>query len=311
MMADGTAIEVDSTVKRHSDRRQYLAMIARAHALGLKVSFKPLLFLVKQNPGEWHGTIAPSDTDRWFESFSKHLSYYLQIAEQGRVEEFTVGSELISMMTGYPDQHTSGFVSKWLDLIAMARKTYHGQIAYDFNFGVEFPTFYQRVMDGDESFTKLYKELDSIGYDSYQTLGSDADTVAPAALVDYIAGNAKSERDELAKMMTDMAAKTGVEKKLIIKEVGFKSTPKSYIDPWKYDDASLPVDLATQEAAYRAYLKVFMNSPQVGGIFWWDYPTHPGRGGPKDNGYTPRHKPTMAVIKEFWASETPSARGAR
>ena len=61
-----------------------------------------------------------------------------------------------------------------------------------------------------------------------------------------------------------------------------------------------PVDTAGQEEAISAFVHVWRDTPELSGVFFWDY--SPVRGGAKDPSYSIRGKPAEAVIRRWYST---------
>ena len=85
-------------------------------------------------------------------------------------------------------------------------------------------------------------------------------------------------------------------KKMIFLEVGYPSLDGGAKHPWDYTAKTKP-DLKEQAMAYRAFTNAWTGRPELLGVFfyeWW------GKGGPDDRKYTPRGKPALQIVREFF-----------
>ena len=95
--------------------------------------------------GEWRGKLAPTDRDRWYESYRSFILHYASLAEACGAQEFSVGSELGSMQVD---------AERWRSLIATVRANYRGRLLYSANW------------DDYES-VPFWRDLDAIGVTGY------------------------------------------------------------------------------------------------------------------------------------------------
>lgn len=280
----------------------------------------------------WHGNIQPKDPNRWFESFRVYLDVYINVARFAKVDEFTIGAELYSMTVGIEDQwkeYPYGFPGRWLDLLHYVREKLPGtRLMYDINFtddsvnsgslsasGGEFERWRYRIVDlanrNDpaekqiwQDLTTFWKELDAIGLDIYRSLASKNQALPPTFndLVVMLKTRSDSYATQLDNGLTQIAMTLGFEKDAIIKEIGFRSVEKGFIDPFAYSGSGL-VNIPHQSAGYQAIFSSFWepNWPWFKGVNFWDIAVDPNRAGTGDNSFSPLGKPqTEEIIKNYF-----------
>lgn len=280
----------------------------------------------------WHGNIQPSEPDRWFESFRVYLDRYIDIAKFSKADEFTIGAELYSMTVGLEDQwkeYPYGFPGRWLELLRYTRsKIPDARLMYDINFtddsvatgglqkaGGEIERWRYRLADlagtTDPAQHEIWKtlvsfwtELDAVGIDMYRSLASKTDVLSPQ--LDPLTAQLKKRSDSYASqldtILTEISVYTTVDKKIIFKEVGFRSVDKGFIDPFTYAGSGTYNELH-QAAAYAAIFQSFWapNWPWFSGICFWDIPVDPAQNGTHDLGFNPLAKPqTEGQIKKYF-----------
>jgi hypothetical protein len=93
ILSDVTSVlmQPDADTPRDAD---ILATIRAAERLGLGVSMMPYLRIRHAEPGDWRGTLRPSDPDAWWTEYGAFVRHY---AAMGRIKIFVMGSELSSM----------------------------------------------------------------------------------------------------------------------------------------------------------------------------------------------------------------------
>lgn len=270
----------------------------------------------------WHGNIQPANPDKWFDSFRAYMDAYLLIAKLGNADEFTIGAELYSMTVGIEDQwerFAFGFPRNWLKLLNYARgKLPRGcRVMYDVNFtddttnhsgisssGGEFERWRYRIVDlanpRDEQqratwqdIVNFWKGLDAVGIDMYRSLAAQ-DQQIPTEYNDVVALlKETSDRyaTQLDTALAEIESVVGVKKKVVFKEVGFKSVQNGFVDPFRYDTetASVPLNRAHQAAAFAAMFQSFWQPKWswFDGFVFWDVSIDPSRHGANDKGFSP------------------------
>jgi sugar phosphate isomerase/epimerase len=280
----------------------------------------------------WHGNIQPSDPNRWFESFRVYLDVYLTIAKALKVEEFTVGAELYSMTVGLEDQwkeYPYGFPGRWLELLRYVRsKLPTARLMYDINFtdekvsspdftvqGGELERWRYRLVDlADpanpeekqiwEDLASFWKELDAVGVDMYRSLAGPNDALPSEyeALVDHLRQRADSFASQLDSTLSAVELTLGVQKPAILKEIGYRSVDRGFIDPFAYAGTGT-MNEQHQAAAFDAIYRSFWEArwPWFAGLNWWEIQVDPSRSGPRDTGFSPVSKQqTEDVILKYW-----------
>jgi hypothetical protein len=107
------------------DDELVLAAIRHARARGLKVVLFPLLVVEKLGPGEWRGTVRPTDPDRWWRAYEGFIGHYASLASKGGAEALVIGSELGS---------TEGWRERWYHLAGLVEDRFKGTMIYSANW---------------------------------------------------------------------------------------------------------------------------------------------------------------------------------
>ncbi|MDZ4084499.1 MAG: hypothetical protein U1E10_16260 [Bdellovibrionales bacterium] len=281
----------------------------------------------------WHGNIQPSDPDRWFESFRTFLDQYITVARLAKAEEFTIAAELYSMTVGIEDQWKAqpyGFPGRWLELLRYVRgKLPTARLMYDINFtddsnsesgfarsGGELERWRYRLADLAnptrpeelkiwKDLVQFWTELDAVGLDMYRSLASSKDVLATnrADLTRQLKTRTDVYTTQLDTALLEISLVTNVEKQIILKEVGYRSIEKGFIEPFNYASASGVVNIDHQAAAYDALLASFARSnwSWFQGVVFWDIQVDPSKKGPKDLGFSPVGKPqTEAIVIDYF-----------
>jgi hypothetical protein len=85
----------------------------------LLVEYRPLI-VVPSAPSQWEGTIEPYPLAGWFNNYYRAELPYLKAAQQLRVREFVVGTELSGL----------NLSPSWPSFFARVSQVYHGVISY-------------------------------------------------------------------------------------------------------------------------------------------------------------------------------------
>ncbi|WP_374073449.1 hypothetical protein [Bdellovibrio bacteriovorus] len=280
----------------------------------------------------WHGNIQPKDPNRWFESFRVYLDVYITVAKMAKVDEFTIGAELYSMTVGIEDQwkeYPYGFPGRWLELLRYVRvKLPSARLMYDINFtddsvsaggltasGGEFERWRYRLVDlanptnPDEKkiwddLVSFWKELDSIGLDIYRSLASQNQELPEdyGSLVETLKNRSDSYATQLDTGFTQIEFTLDHHKEAMIKEIGFRSVDRGFIDPFAYAGSGT-VNVNHQAGAYQAVFESFWQPqwPWFKGINFWDIAVDPSKTGRTDNGFSPVGKDeTEKIVKDYY-----------
>ncbi len=242
-----------------------IAALEHAAAAGLRVTVFPILILDKTGPGQWRGTLAPRDRDRWWTSYETFIVAYAELAAAHGAAALVIGSELGS---------TETWRDRWFHLISRVERVFDGDLIYSANW---------------DHFTHVSfaARLDVLGVTGYFELTRDHD----ASVAELTRAWAAPRGRLLA-----AAAERGVP--LWLTEVGYPSMDGGAARPWDYTrDAG--VDLDEQRRAFAALAAAWGDQPGLAGLFVWEWAPE---GGPRDRGYTPRGKPAEAELRAWYGA---------
>lgn len=259
-------------------REQWLEIFKTAHDNGLRVILMPIILLSNPRGNEWRGVISPPNWDDWFEQYRKFILHFADIAAEGKVEIFMVGSELVS---------TEKFTDRWREVIREVRKEFPGKLSYSANWD------HYKVVE-------FWDDLDLVGMTSYYKLSS-----TPRPELEDI----KKEWAPIKSGLLRWQKKAG--KPLLFTEAGWCSQEGTSIEPWNYyyKQEATPEGLEEQRRCYRAFMDVWRDTlgSEVGGVIWWEWNDSPG--GKDDYNYTPRGKPAEKELRK-WFAEAQARRAA-
>jgi hypothetical protein len=239
-----------------------------ANRAGLEVTVFPIVRLSNpRQPGEWRGTLAPSNRDAWFASYTEQLGDLASIAMLTGATRLVVGSELSSL---------DGDLERWGKLVTLIRAVFSGTLVYSANWD-----HYQ-----DARLFDLVDEMGVVGYFNLRESSGPSDVHTLAARWWTIAREIEAS-----------LAKYG--KPFVFTEVGYRSRRGATAAPW--DEASGGIaDAAEQQRGFEAF-RLAWTAPatshaRLDGIYIWNWY---GFGGPQTTSYTPRGKPAVATIKQI------------
>lgn len=233
----------------------------------LKVLLKPHIWL----HNGWIGDLTFT-TEKDFNTFEKSYKAYIltfaKLAEQLKVEVFSIGVELKQIVVARPDF--------WLDLISDVRKVYTGKLTYAANWDN-----YENV--------GFWRELDYIGIDAYFPV---ATAKTPSFQSCYIGW--KDDFFAIKKVSES------VNKSVIFTEFGYRNIDYTGKEPWN-EASNDSFNSQAQINAYRAIFARFWGETWfAGGFLWKWFPNHSETGGADNNRFTPQNKPVEKYIKDFY-----------
>ena len=230
----------------------------------LEVALFPIVRLSAARPGQWRGTLAPAEPDRWFRHYADVLGDLAAVAAVTGAERLAIGSELSSL---------DGDLERWRPLVQRMRALFRGTLVYSANW--------DHYRDA-----RLFDLVDEEGITGYFELRAGADAPADDAALEQ---GWRRVRDDLAAWR----AARGATAPLVFTELGYRSRAGATAAPWD-EAAGGAVDLDEQRRAFAAFRRVWATAPFLGGVYVWNWY---GYGGPGSRGYTPRGKPAEVEVK--------------
>jgi hypothetical protein len=239
-----------------------------AHDNGLRVILMPIILLSEPRGNEWRGVINPPSWDDWFAQYRRFIGHFARLAADNDVEMLMIGSEFVS---------SEKYTDQWEKVIRHVRGIYPGLLSYSSNWD------HYKVI-------QFWDKLDMVGMTSYYKL---ADEPGPS-LKELI-----QAWEPLKRGLLRWQEKVG--KPLLFTEVGWCSQEGASIEPWNYyyDQNPTKAGLVEQRRCYRAFIETWENTPEVGGVIWWEWTDT--RGGPGDYNYTPKGKPAERILREWFS----------
>ncbi|MEW6251489.1 MAG: hypothetical protein AB1716_12635 [Planctomycetota bacterium] len=253
----------------------FKAIIRRARELGLKPIVMPKVLLRNPRGSEWRGLIEPPDWDDWWEQYTEFVLYFADICREAGAEGLCVGSELIS---------TEKYRDRWVTLIEQIRpRFWGGKLGYSANWD-----HYEAV--------GFWDKLDFIGMTTYYTLADE-----PNPTVEQIVERWAPYKEKI------LGWQRKYNKPLVLTEVGWCSQEGAAKNPWNYyqNQKATPEGHEEQRRLYEAFLRVWGDVPQLGGVIWWEWSDSPG--GEQDFKYTPKGKPAEQLLRAWFKAGPPVA----
>lgn len=233
-----------------------------AAAEGLDVVIKPHVDL---ESGAWRGTIAPADTDAWFEAYGAFVLSFAAFAESNGARQFVVGTELAGTIT---------HESHWRDLIKQTRDAFSGEVLYAASWD-------------EASLVGFWDALDYVGVDFYAPVTYRAD----AGRLEILEG--WQEWIRRLEILHKLAGRP-----VVFTEIGYRSVDEAGMHPYDFS-GSAKVDLNEQTDLYWAAIQAAGSRDWIEGLYWWNWLAS-GDGGPANTDYTPSGKPAEKELADAW-----------
>ncbi|MCJ7622595.1 MAG: hypothetical protein MUO76_03760, partial [Anaerolineaceae bacterium] len=214
----------------------------------------------------------------WFDSYTEFILHYAQMAEEYQVDMFSIGAELYTgpqsgQVIG-PIRRTQNFET----LIAKVREIYSGPLTYSAHW------------KGELKYIQFWDKLDYIGIDAYYNL-----TTYPHATVEQLVNSWEGPIADIEKLSEKW------NKPIIFTEIGYTSTESTTMYPgWPDGFPNDPVDLQIQANAYEAAFQALQDQPWWHGVFWSNWKSVFGYGGPNNRDFVPSGKPAEDVLRHYY-----------
>ncbi|HXI55095.1 MAG TPA: hypothetical protein VNO55_03495 [Polyangia bacterium] len=249
---------------RFSPTLEVVADTIRAAARDrLEVSLFPIVRLSAPRPGEWRGTLAPTDPERWFRRYGDVLGDLAAVAAVTGAQRLVIGSELSSL---------DGDVTRWQPLVEKIRGVFKGSLVYSANWD-----HYREV--------RLFDLVDEEGITGYFNLRAEADAGTDEAALEAAWRRIKGE------LGAWRATRRSVP--FVFTELGYRSRAGATAAPWNEAAGGTP-DVDEQRRGFAAFRRVWSGTPFLDGVYIWNWY---GYGGPGSQGYSPRGKPAEIEVK--------------
>ncbi len=250
-----------------------LRTFRQAKVRGLRMMFFPTINLRAEADNEkwWRGNIKPRDWDAWWKNYTAFNVRLAELAQQGGVEWYSVGTEMAS---------TQPFPDRWCALVDAVRQVFHGKVVYSVNF------------DSHDTFT-FGSCLDVIGINTYDPIAKYDEYPRPEQIRDewwWIVNKARTLQARF-------------KRPVMITEVGYPSVAHAHVGPWDFRTEK-PLDLALQNELMRGAIGVLRNWSDGEAVFYYLYGEHLNQkpvGGPQDRTYAIWGKPVEQTVLNYFA----------
>ncbi|MCP3958494.1 MAG: hypothetical protein GY719_11630 [bacterium] len=243
----------------------------RARAAGMKVLWKPHIWLSHDS---WPGEIemrSEADWAAWFESYRRFAAHHALLAEWSGSELFSIGVEL---------GKTLEREREWRELIATVRLFFSGAVTYAGNW------------HGDYDRAPFWGELDFVGVDAYFPLASGED-VAPVMVTRGAEG--------VVERLRQAAERFG--KPVLLTEVGYAARAGAWVEPHEEGGT---FSAEHQARAYEALFDALGKPPWLAGVFTWKA-FSAERGNPERPDFRFLDRPAEAVVRDYFAPRDEAA----
>lgn len=220
--------------------------IERAHSLGYKVFFVPLMQVREQ--GGWSGSITFNTLEQqqaWFDSYWNAILPYVSAASSLHVEQMAIGTELQTLQRIVPD-------ALWNQLIERIRGVFRNTLTYDMNWSslaLPMPTWLHNT------------NLTYIGVSTYIPLLDKSGRVDPSAMPALWRSKIKGQLDALAEQLG---------KQVLITEIGYRNSSDALYLTWEAT-TSAKADPQEQAGAFDAALTNVFSDASIAGTFFWGW----------------------------------------
>ncbi len=252
------------------ERAQGVRFLARAaRERGIATLLKPHVWL----HGSWPGDIEMSseeDWRAWFASYREFLLEWARFAAAEELEGLCIGTEL---------DRTLVREAEWRALIRDVKQVYGGLLTYAANW-----THFEQV--------PFWEELDAIGVNAYFPLST-----SPRPSVAELEQAWQPLRARLAGLAERH------ERPIVFTEIGYRPVPGVFERPWDYETRAEP-DPECQSNGYQAALRVFLDEPWFGGLFWWKWHASASlerrRQRSSNTGFSPQGQPAEEIVRRAY-----------
>ncbi len=255
-------------------------VIGLAEELSLKVILFPIIWLDQRGEGEWRGTLAPRDLNRWWISYEEWITTLAVLAEKHKVSMLSIGSELSSLES---DE------GRWRAMIRRLRSSYSGLMTYSANWD-----HFDQV--------GFWDQLDMIGLTAYYPLATPQSILrkrerSSSHSKPRLRVNSMRSRWSLVRLgLIEWLEKHHPQRSIFFTELGYPSQVGGAEKPWHYLQ-SAEVDLDIQRDAFIAFRETWREDKRLRGVNIWNIW---GLGGPHDAWYTIRGKPASKEVARLF-----------
>ena len=235
--ADSNTVEASKTRTPSIDAIRDLTEMAKAD--GLRVEYR-VLFAV-DNKDSRDGSISPKNLKDWLNSLYSTETDALKLAENQKVPEFVVGSEMASIDKS----------SDWAEFFKKAAKIYKGALSY---------ASYGGHTDSDGGFfsdSQVELPTTDLGVTAYPAIDMGPNT--------SVAVLTKQWEKYLTKHTSE-----AILKRTAIEEIGIPAVAGYYWQPWQWNDVKGKADETIQQDWFKAACDA-ATAEHMRGIYFWSF----------------------------------------
>ena len=248
-----------------------LKEIERAHQHKITVMLKPHIWIGGFPPNEWRNEIDyknPSKRNKWFNEYKRFIQDQIDIAIQGQVEYFIIGTELVRL---------TKYTEFWYELITMIKESgYQGQLSY-------------ACESWNAKNIKFWNQLDFIGLNFYYPFKNQPQL--PKNLIQFYK----------EKILEHASHAKSLNKPIVFTEFGFPSHNQAIFAPHSWPSKDNSINLEQQSLGYESVYLAMKKNIFPMGIYFWKYVTslesYESNSYPK--GFNLYHKPAEKKIKLY------------
>lgn len=268
--------------------------IKELHKRGFHILLKPHVDI---QDSTWRGEIKPRDIKTWFNNYQLFISHYASLANENKVELFSVGTELETMQGEQYREY-------WISIIQEIRRIYNGPLIYSANWDLRKGGGYNNV--------SFWDFVDYLGIDAYFPLNNNSNPSLENIIngwTNYIEkhGSVETSYNWIKEIETFQEKH---QKPIIFTEIGYPSTDYAAKEPWKpaeeffnNNSNSAVANTINQALCYEAVNYVFSGKPYFHGLFWWGWSPFADAGGYCDTSYTSQNKNTENFLYHYQRRE--------
>ena len=261
--------------ENYNNRLKYYKTIKEeCDKFGIKIMLKPHIWLSNMDNGKWRSDIkmeTEHDWNTWFENYSQVIVKYAALAEELKLEQFCIGTELETTVYEKPE--------KWKALIKSIKSNYTGKLTYAANWNHEFEV------------VPFWNELDYIGIQAYFPIS----TMDNPTLVDL----ENNWRKHLKKIES---VSYKYNKPILFTEIGYKSIQGTSKKPWEWNGIKniySKISKKEQLLSYQAFFNTIWTEPWFHGVHIWDWQGQGVSDGNNTN-FTIEGKPSLNLIAKYF-----------
>jgi len=292
--ADGSIVPQSSPSSREPARPDILAIVERAHRLGLAVFLKPHIGFPDsfENRMHYNSDLAQFAMPRFFADWTNYLVALGEDAARTGVEGVIIGTEF----TGFD----ANDCDRWSALIAKLRTAYDGIVGYNALFNVQ-----SRLANVDR--VCFWSEIDLIGLSLYVPLSKN-DRAPLAELIAAWRNNPWGDVVDVIGYLQSLSSRFG--KPVMAMEAGYQSAQGGLFDVGAIGTPRLP-DTTVQVLGLTSMFEALRanRGPWLAGLSIWSAfppyfdPTNQALGPWYAQGYMPNGKPGTDVIRKYYTSD--------